>query len=88
MKSVRHKKATNSSFLSNNDLLQNLRKNINSSFKLLTRESSFSEFKQIPKKICLIQKKNYESKSKDNKENESNFNNVKIMPSPKNITHR
>jgi hypothetical protein len=69
MKSVRHKKGSNSSFLSNNDLLDNLRKNVNSSFKLLTRESSFCEFKQIPKKISLIQKKNYDSKSKDNKEN-------------------
>lgn len=37
MKSVRHKKGSNSSFLSNNDLLDNLRKNVNSSFKLLTR---------------------------------------------------
>lgn len=64
MKSVRHKKAVNSSFLSNHDLLENFR---NKSFKLITRESSFSELKQVPKKVSLIQKKIYDSKSKDNK---------------------
>lgn len=64
MRSIRNKKTSNSSFLSNHDLLENFR---NKSFKLITRDASLSELKQVPKKVSLIQKKTYDGKNNDNK---------------------